>query len=262
MKPNRKFCTVEREGKLTIITLRRPEVLNALHYEADLELQNVWNQFSEDPDQWVAILTGSGDRAFCVGNDLKVQAALGKRQMVPSGFGGLTMRFDLEKPIIAAINGMAMGGGFELALASDLIVADVNALFALPEPRIGTTAIAGGIQYLSRAIGLSRAMGILLTGRRVSAREGYELGFVTAVAQPGQSLVEARQWANEMLECSPSALRATKRMARRSAWGTGIELEVREAFTDPTIVRLRSSHDYREGPLAFSEKRKPQWVNN
>ena len=255
------YCRVERVGRLTIVTLDRPERLNALPYEADLELAGIWDDFEHDKDQWVAILTGSGDKAFCVGNDLKVHAQRGVRQVPESGFGGLMMRFALDKPVIAAVNGMAIGGGFELCLACDVIVADETASFALPEPRVGLTATAGGIQYLPRAIGLPRAMGILLTGRRVSAREGYELGFVTAIAPRGSALDEAKQWAHQMLECSPLALRATKEAVRRTLFDGEFEATFRGARDLPASKRLRSSEDFKEGPRAFAEKRKPNWTN-
>src|ERR1700745_4023637 len=164
------FCKVEREGHLTIVTLNRPEVMNALHYPAHLELEKVWDDFAADKEQWVAILTGAGERGFSAGHDLKYQAAGGKRGFVRSGFAGITARFDLDKPVIAAVNGVAMGGGFETALACDIIVAAENALFALPEPRVGLAALAGGVHRLPRQIGLKRAMGMILTRRRGSAR--------------------------------------------------------------------------------------------
>jgi crotonobetainyl-CoA hydratase len=255
------YCKVETEGHLTIVTLNRPEVMNSLHYEADCELDRVWNDFAADPDQWVAIVTGIGDRAFCTGNDLKAHAKVGGSRRFPrSGFAGLSTRFDLDKPVIAAVNGVCMGGGFELALACDIVVAADNALFALTEPRIGLAALAGGVHYLPRAIGLQRAMGILLTGRRVPAQEGYQLGFVTAVAPQGKALEAARQWAAQMLECSPVALRTTKQVARQSLSISDIETACR--FEYDAAKRLRASHDYREGPLAFAEKRKPQWTNS
>jgi crotonobetainyl-CoA hydratase len=130
-----KFSKVTRKGAVTIVTLSRPEVYNALHIDAHFELHRVFNDFAADPAQWVAIVTGAGDKAFCAGNDLKWQAAGGKRGWESSGFAGLTTRFDCDKPIIAAVNGVAMGGGFETALACDLIIASENATFALPEPR-------------------------------------------------------------------------------------------------------------------------------
>src|ERR1700681_79203 len=138
-----KFSKVTRKGPITIVTLSRPEVYNALHTDAHFELNRVFDDFCADPEQWVAIVTGAGDKAFCAGNDLKWQAAGGKRGWDKGGFGGLTSRFDCDKPIIAAVNGVAMGGGFEIALACDLIIASENAMFALPEPRVGLAALAG-----------------------------------------------------------------------------------------------------------------------
>jgi enoyl-CoA hydratase/carnithine racemase len=255
------YCKVEREGHLTVVTINRPEVMNSLHYEGDLELDEVWTDFANDPEQWVAIVTGAGERAFSTGNDLKAHAKIGgRRRFPPSGFAGLTTRFGLDKPVISAINGIAMGGGFELALATDIIIAAGNASFALSEPRVGLAALAGGTQYLPRAIGLPRAMGILLTGRRVSAQEAFNLGFVTALAPEGGALAEARQWAAQLLECSPLALRATKDVARRSALST--EFGAFFGSDSEAVMRLRSSNDYLEGPRAFAEKRKPNWTNS
>src|SRR3569832_2132447 len=190
-----KFSKVERKGPITIVTLSRPEVYNALHTDAHFELQKVFDDFAADPEQWVAIVTGAGDKAFCAGNDLKWQAAGGKRGWDKGGFAGLTSRFNCDKPIIAAVNGVAMGGGFEIALACDLIIAAENAPFALPEPRVGLAALAGGLHRLPRQIGLKRAMGMILTARHVSAREGHELGFVNDVVPQGQALTAAMRWA-------------------------------------------------------------------
>lgn len=253
------FCKVEREGHLTIVTLNRPDVMNALHYPAHVELDRVWNDFATDPEQWVAIVTGAGERAFSAGNDLKYQAGGGARGFVASGFAGLTSRFDLFKPVIAAVNGVAMGGGFEIALACDIIVAAENAKFALPEPRVGLAALAGGVHRLPRTIGLKRAMGMMLTGRHVPAREGYELGFVTAVAPQGQALAEAKKWAAQILECSPMSLRATKQAAMQGLAIPDVATAYRVEYD--AVARMRTSKDFVEGPKAFSEKRKPNWVN-
>jgi crotonobetainyl-CoA hydratase len=252
-----RFCLVERQEHLTIITINRPEVMNALHYPAHRELEGIWDEFAADPDQWVAIITGAGGRAFCAGNDLKYKAAGGVSGYLPSGFGGLTGRFGIDKPIIAAVDGVAMGGGFEIALAADLVIASETSFFALPEPRVGTAATAGGYHRLPRAIGLKRAMGMLLTGRHVGAQEGYEMGFVTAVVPQGEALHEARKWAEQIMECAPLAVRATKAAALRGLEIADVSLAYKLEHEE--INRMRLSADYVEGPKAFSEKRRPQW---
>src|SRR5580692_11613342 len=204
------FVKVDHDGPVTTVTLNRPEVMNALHSPAHFELGEVFDAFAADDSQWVAIVTGAGERAFSAGNDLKHQASGGKVGSPPSGFAGLTSRFDLNKPLIAAVNGVAMGGGFEIALACDLIVASENAIFALPEPRVGLAALAGGMHRLPRQIGLKRAMGMIMTGRRVSAAEGKELGFVNEVVAPGELMSAANRWAKSICELSPMSIRASK----------------------------------------------------
>ncbi len=250
---------VEREGPITVVTLNRPQVFNALHKPAHFELEAAFDAFAADPDQWVAIVTGAGDKAFSAGNDLKYQAAGGERGWGRSGFGGLVSRFDCDKPIIAAVNGFAMGGGFEVALACDLIVAAENAIFALPEPSVGLAAMAGGLLRLPRVIGMKRAMGMILTARRVSAREGFELGFVTEVAPAGGALAAAKATAKKICELSPMSIRVSKQIAMR-----GAELPLAQALVEqetwPAFKAMRESADFVEGPKAFSEKRKPNWT--
>ena len=180
------FCKVDKTDHIMTVTLNRPERLNALHPPANAELGEVFDEFAGDDDMWVAIMTGEG-RGFSAGNDLRHQAEGGVRVPTPRGFGGLTSRFDLTKPVYAAVNGVAMGGGFEIALACDIIIASENAIFALPEPKVGLAALAGGLQRLPRQIGSKRALGMILTGRHVSAQEGYELGFVNAVVPSRQA---------------------------------------------------------------------------
>src|SRR5882672_2076095 len=210
-----RFCTVEDDGRVRIVTINRPEVLNALHSEAHWEFDRVWNEFAASPDLWVGIITGAGERAFSAGNDLKVQAA-GRRGPRPAtGFAGLSHRFDLVKPLIAAVNGVAMGGGFETALACDIIIAAEGAVFALPEPRVGLIA-GSGVHRLPRMIGQQNALGMILTGRRVSAAEGKELGFVNEVVPVGQALDTAHRWAGQIMEASPMSVRASKQSVYRS----------------------------------------------
>lgn len=253
-----KFVDVKRNGRITVVTLNRPEVMNALHTDAHFELHDVFDAFAADPEQWLAIVTGAGDRAFSAGNDLKWQAAGGKRGWNTSGFAGLTARFDCDKPIIAAVNGVAMGGGFEIALACDLIIAAENATFALPEPRVGLAALAGGLHRLPRQIGLKRAMGMILTARHVSAREGYELGFVNEVVPKGDALKAAERWAETICQNSPMSIRASKQTINKGM-NVSLEQAIAEQRDYPAVKAMAASEDYVEGPKAFSEKRPPQW---
>jgi len=254
------YCKSEKDGRILTVTIDRPERMNALHWMANAELAAVFDDFVSDPELWVAIITGAGDRAFCAGNDLKYQAqeAGGELNAGPrTGFAGLTARYDCSKPIIAAVNGVAMGGGFEIALACDLIIASDKAIFALPEPRVGLAALAGGIHRLPRLIGLKRAMGKMLTGRRVSAEEGERMGFVNEVTRPDELMDAARRWADQIVECAPLSVRATKQAALAGLRHGMIEDAMAEHY--PAIGELFKSADFIEGPLAFAEKRPPKW---
>ena len=253
------FVRVERDGPITTITLNRPEVMNALHREAHFELGEVFDAFAADPEQWVGIVTGAGERAFSAGNDLKHQASGGRMGNPPSGFAGLTSRFDLNKPLIAAVNGVAMGGGFEIALACDLIVASDKAVFALPEPRVGLAALAGGLHRLPRQTGLKRAMGMILTGRRVSAQEGLELGFVNEVVAPAELMGAAKRWADLIAECSPMSIRASKQAVLKGLDEPSVEAALKGQTRYEAVAALYRSADFVEGPLAFSERRPPRW---
>ena len=163
------------------------------------------------------------------------------------------------KPMIAAVNGVAMGGGFETALACDIIIAAENAVFALPEPRVGLIAGGGGVHRLPRSIPIKQAMGMILTGRRVPAREGFELGFVTEVVPEGQALDAAKRWAAMILECSPKAVRASKQASYMGLDEQKLETAMRSVY--PAQQENIESLDYIEGPKAFAEKRKPNWQN-
>ncbi len=260
----RRFSKVEREGPLTIVTIDRPDVMNSLHPAANAELAEIFDNFAADPTQWVAIITGAGEKAFSAGNDLKFTAqAMAKGQPIDppvTGFAGLTARFDLDKPVIAAVNGLAMGGGFEIALACDLIVASEEAVFALPEPKVGLAALAGGLHRLPRLIGLKRAMGMILTGRRVTAREGETLGFVNEVAAPSEVMSVARRWADEILANSPMSVRASKQTIQKGLDEPTLADAYRNQSAYPAVRALFRSADAREGPLAFAQKRPPKWT--
>ncbi len=257
------FIEVERRDRVTVITINRPEVMNALHPETSEELDAAFNDFQDDPDQWVAVLTGAGDKAFSAGNDLKWQAehgsaAIGDRiSKLRGGFGGLHKRLDCFKPIIAAVNGFALGGGFEMVLACDIVIASTKASFGLPEPRVGLMAGAGGVHRLPRQIGYRHAMGMLLTGRRIDADEALRLGVVNEVVAPDQLLNTAMAWADQILECAPLSVRASKEAAV-----LGLEKGLGEAIETPFPLTkaMRESADFVEGPRAFAEKRKPNWA--
>lgn len=250
------YCKTEQRGHILIVTINRPDRLNALHPAANKELGDVFDAFAANPDQWVAIITGEG-RGFSAGNDLRWQAEGGERVPMPRGFGGLTSRFDLSKPVIAAVNGVAMGGGFEIALACDLIIASEKAVFALPEPKVGLAALAGGLNRLPRQIGVKRALGMILTGRHVTAAEGKELGFVNEVVAHDKLMDEALRWASMIEECSPLSIRASKEVVYGSLDSASLADSMAKKYDG--VSRMVGSQDFIEGPRAFAEKRKPNW---
>jgi enoyl-CoA hydratase/carnithine racemase len=252
------FCRAEREGHLLLVTIDRPEVLNALHPPANHELAAVFDDFAADPELWIAILTGEGDRAFSAGNDLKYQAAGdGRLDMPATGFAGLTSRFDLAKPVIAAVNGLAMGGGFEIVLACDIVIAAEKAVFALPEPRVGLAALAGGLHRLPRQIPLKAAMGMILTGRRISAAQAEGLGVVNEVVAADDLLPAARRWAEQILECSPVSVSTSKQVVMEGLRHASLEAAMSQRYD--AIRELVTSEDFKEGPRAFAQKRRPEW---
>jgi acetyl-CoA C-acetyltransferase len=254
-----KYVRAERGGHVLEVTLDRPDQMNALHSAAHFELHEIFDEFERDRELWIAIISGAGERAFCSGNDLKVTAAGGDMTIPGSGFGGLCSRFGREKPVIAAVNGVAMGGGLEIVLACDLAVADEAARFALPEVRVGLFAAAGGVQRLTRQVGRKAAMELILTGRAFSAERALQLGIINALAPSGRSLQAARDLADAVIANSPSAVRASKAALNKLE-----EIESLKAAMDangPIFGRLLRTQDFKEGVTAFVEKRPPHWSN-
>ena len=253
----------EKKGPIAYVTLNRPQALNALTIKAHDELWEVWSDFRDDKTLRVAILTGAGDRAFCAGFDIKDASAHQKEineargaGLFKGGFGGITDRFDIWKPIIAAVNGFALGGGTEISLACDIVVASEKARFGLPEPRLGIMASEGGVVRMVRQLPLKLAMGLLLTGKQIDAREAHRLGLVNEVTSPEQLMPAAERWAGEVLECAPLSVEAIKQCAMLSQ---DLPLEEARRQVFPLMERMWRSKDMGEGFQAFVEKRKPQW---
>jgi len=249
---------VSRQGPVLTVTLDRADALNALHPDVHVHLEQVWDGFAADPSLRVAILTGAGDRAFCVGSDLKAYDA-GRQPIMPrSGWAGLTNRARCPKPIIAAVNGLALGGGFEIMLACDLAIAAEHAVFALPEPLVGAAAMAGGIARLCRKIPYTAAMGVVLANQRLTAADALRLGLVNAVVPKGELLEAAGRWAGEVVRCAPLSVKVSKEIAERSLEGEALAA-ICELEDGPFKKEIMSSQDFREGVRAFVEKRAPAW---
>ncbi|MFM0245618.1 enoyl-CoA hydratase-related protein [Paraburkholderia sediminicola] len=257
LRASYEYGKVERRDHLLIVTINRPDVRNALHPMASEELAEIWDAYEADPNLWVAILTGAGTEAFSSGNDLKYTAS-GKPMWMPlSGFGGLTAR-KRTKPVIAAVNGVAMGGGTEMALACDVVVADERASFALSEVRVGVVAAAGGLVRLPREIPRKIAMEHILTGRAIPAARAAQLGLVNRVMPAGEALAGALTIAEEILSASPTSVRVSMKVVNETdERGAEVSLTTASRHLD----ELYTSEDYLEGPRAFAEKRKPLWKN-
>lgn len=245
-------------GGVRTITLNRPEVLNAINGEMHDVLEAAFNAFAAAADEHVCVITGAG-RAFCAGSDLKAAVAEGHRDYPAHGYAGLIERFDCPKPFIAAVNGLALGGGFELALACDIVIAAESASFGLPEPLVGAVALGGGLHRLARQIGLKQAMGMILAARRVGAAEGARLGFVTEVVPDGDLEAAVSRWCESILQGSPMAIRASKEAVVRGLDEPSLAAAMKNQTDYPAFAAWRASEDAREGPRAFAEKRAPLW---
>jgi crotonobetainyl-CoA hydratase len=254
-----KFLYVALADHVTTITLARPEVMNAINPAMHEELQIAFDAFAADPEQYICVVKGAGDRAFCAGSDLKAVAGSGHVKYPKNGYAGLIERYDLFKPVIAAVNGLCLGGGFEVALACDLIIAADSASFGLPEPRVGAVALGGGIHRLVRQIGLKRAMGYMLSCTRISAAEAHGLGLVNEVV-PLAKLGEAvDRWCEQIMLAAPVAIRTTKEAAMRGLSEVSLEAAISNQQNYPGFRAWLTAEDTKEGPRAFAEKRPAVW---
>jgi len=251
----------EKRGRVAYVTINRPEALNAIDPQTNEELTAAFADFRDDPDLWVAILTGAGDRAFCAGADLKalipyLTALAREEKLTEFSLGGITRGFRCWKPIIAAINGYALAGGLELALACDLRVAAEHARFGQPEVRWALIPGAGGTQRLPRAMPLARALELILTAGQIDAHEALRLGLVNRVVPGSEVMEEAERLAATLLEMGPLALRLAKQATLQ-----GLDMSLDDGLNlEMTLFRQALlSDDAIEGPRAFAEKRPPRY---
>ena len=241
------------------VTIDRPEVMNAVDTATEAELQRIWTAIEADRDVRVVVLTGAGTRAFCAGADMKGDGVTGLEYWAaprPGGFGGIALRTTLDVPVIARVNGHALGGGFEMVLGCDIVVASSNATFALPEVRLGRLPLDGGMTLLQRQIPFRAAMGILFTGRRVTAQEAADLHIVNEVVAADELDAAVDRWVTQVLACAPLSVRAIKQAVRRTAHLTAQEAQAQRL---PALIEALQSTDSEEGVRAFLEKRPPVW---
>lgn len=248
---------IDRTDGVMTITLNRPHVLNALDFETHHALETAFNDYAADDTLLVAVITGAGERAFCAGSDLKKLAGLDRAKMPDHGYAGLIKRFDLLKPIVARVNGLALGGGLEIVLACDIVVAADHARFGLPEPKVGLAA-AGGLPRLARHIPMKHAMKIALTGTMFDANDALAYGLVSQVV-PAAELNDATEMiVSSLLASAPLALQATKQIMQAATDSTSLEEAHARSF--PAYDAMLASSDAQEGMRAFNEKRKPVWT--
>jgi crotonobetainyl-CoA hydratase len=242
------------------VTIDRPEVLNAVDAATEKRLQEVWSAIETDSEVRVVVLTGAGEKAFSVGADMKSEGAASGleywAQPRPGGFGGIALRTTLDVPVIARVNGYALGGGFEMVLGSDVVVACDDAQFGFPEPAVGRMPLDGGMVLLPRLVPEKWAMGVLLTGRRVSADEAHRVGLVNEVVPRSELDAAVERWISSILSCAPLSLRAIKQSVKRTA---GLSPGEAQAMRLEAVVRALQSEDADEGVNAFREKRPPRW---
>ncbi len=254
---------VDKTGRILTVTMNRPEALNALDPETESRMREVFDDFREDDGLWAAILAGAGEKAFCAGADIKktIASVLDESAWVQrkSHLGGRDVCHALEnqtKPILAAVNGYALGGGLELALCCDIRIASETASLGLPEVSLGIMPGAGGTQRLSRIVGMARALDLVLTGERIDARAALSIGLVTRVVPPGELMKTARELAENICRKAPLGVRFAKEAIRR---GAEMNLADGLAFENTLFTLLRGTQDAKEGTSAFAEKRKPEF---
>lgn len=252
------------EGPIATVTLDRPSVMNAIDAVAEAALQTIWLQLEQSQSVRVIVLTGAGERAFCAGADMKTPSQARPLTGLeywaaprPGGFGGIALRETLNIPVIARVNGFALGGGFEMVLGCDIVVACDEASFGLPEALVGRLPLDGGMTLLQRQIPFRKAMGMMLTGKRIHAQEALALGLVNEVVPRAQLDAAVARWAADILACAPLSVQAIKQVVRQTGH---LSPSQAQATRLPALVKALNSEDSQEGVKAFQEKRKPVWM--
>ncbi len=252
------------EGHVATVTIDRPELMNAIDPATEAQLQAIWRELEASTNVRVIVLTGEGERAFCAGADMKTPPA--NRPLTGleywaaprvGGFGGIALRETLNIPVIARVNGFALGGGFEMVLGCDIVVACDEASFGLPEALVGRLPLDGGMTLLQRQIPFRKAMGMMLTGKRIKAQEAFELGLVNEVAPRAELDAAVARWVNDILACAPLSVQAIKQVVRSTGQMSPAQAQ---AARLPALVAALNSADSQEGVKAFQEKRKPVWT--
>ncbi|OBT52559.1 hypothetical protein VE04_06131 [Pseudogymnoascus sp. 24MN13] len=241
---------------VVLLTINRPKVMNCIHAQGHWDMDAFFQWFDHEPSLRVAIITGAGPKAFCAGQDLIEQ---GRFKHAPRGFAGVSRRIG-KKPIIAAVNGFALGGGFEITLNCDLVVASPTASFGLPEASVGLYAAAGGLPRVVRNCGLQIASEIAMTGRRLTAEEALKYSLINRVAKsPSTVMEESLELAAKISNLSPDAIIVT-RSGLREAWETGSVERATQITADRYDYQLGTAPNMKIGLVAFAQKKKPEWV--
>ena len=247
------------DGHVATVTLNRPEVLNAIDIATEARLQAIWSELEQSKTVRVIVLTGAGERAFCAGADMKNPSMTGLEYWAAprvGGFGGIALRESLNIPVIARVNGFALGGGFEMVLGCDIVVACEEASFGLPEALVGRLPLDGGMTLLQRQVPFRQAMGMMLTGKRIKAAEALSMGLVNQVVPRAELDAAVQKWVNDILACAPLSLKAIKQVVRMTGHLAPAQAQ---AARLPALVAALNSADSQEGVKAFQEKRKPVW---
>jgi crotonobetainyl-CoA hydratase len=251
---------LETEGHLARVTIDRPERMNAVDAPTEAELEAIWSRIEADPEIRCVVLTGAGERAFCAGADLKSGSGLSGldywARANANGFGGIALRESLNVPVIARVNGLALGGGMEMVLGCDIVIASETARFGLPEAKVGRLPLDGGMVALQRLVPRNIAAGLMMTGRTMSAAEAAAYGLVNAVVPAEKLDEEVNAWVADILKSAPLSVKAIKATIRKTAHLSPAEARL---LRTPELIAALTSEDQDEGVVAFREKRPPVW---